>query len=206
MPSARPKDRPSMPSRRIGYARVSTDEQNLALQLDALRAAGCDLVFSDEGISGAASNRPSLRRALRTLRKGDVLITWRLDRLGRSLGHLIDIMAGLDKRGVGFRSLCEAIDTTTAGGRLCFHVMGALAEFERSLIAERTRAGMEAARRRGVRLGRPPKLSMEMICLAANEIDHGASSMTEMATRLGVSAITLSRALERLRQAPTDPV
>lgn len=141
----------------FGYARVSTDEQNPALQFDALKRAGCGRIFT-EYASGARTNRPALEEVLRLLRSGDTLVTWKLDRLGRSLSHLISLVAELDSRGVAFRSLSEAIDTGTASGRLLFHVMGALAEFERALISERTRAGMAAARARGVVLGRPTKL------------------------------------------------
>lgn len=186
-----------MQGRRIGYARVSTEEQSLALQLDALRAAGCEKIFHDDGISGAVASRPALRRALRAVRKGDVLVTWRLDRLGRSLGHLINLMTMLGERGIGFCSLTEAIDTTTAGGRLCFHIMGALAEFERALISERTKAGMAAARIRGVRIGRPPKLNDEQIAFAVQKIEHGSASRAELAELLQVSPLTLDRALKR---------
>jgi DNA invertase Pin-like site-specific DNA recombinase len=140
----------------IGYARVSTDEQDTALQLDALINAGCGTVFHDKA-SGASAYRPALDDALKNLKPGDTLVAWRLDRLGRSLQQLIAIVTMLEQRRVGFRSLTEAIDTTTAGGRLLFHIMGALAEFERSLIAERTRAGMAAAKARGRHVGRPRK-------------------------------------------------
>lgn len=132
----------------IGYARVSTHEQSLSLQLDALRKAGCRKVFDDK-VSGAGSERSGLKAALEYAREGDTLLVWRLDRLGRSLKDLIETIGDLEKRGVGFRSLQESIDTTTSGGRLIFHVFGALAEFERNLIRERTRAGLEAARARG---------------------------------------------------------
>lgn len=138
----------------IGYARVSTEDQRANLQLDALKRAGCAVVF-EESASGACSNRPVLKEVLRTLRAGDTLITWRLDRLGRSLSHLIGVVSDLEVRGVAFRSLTEAIDTSSSGGRLLFHVMGALAEIERSLISERTKAGMAAARSRGAAIGRP---------------------------------------------------
>ena len=121
----------------IGYARVSTGEQNLTLQTDALKQAGCRRVFEDK-VSGAKRDRPGLKAALEYVREGDTLLVWRLDRLGRSLKDLIELIAGLEKRGVGFRSLQESIDTTTSGGRLIFHVFGALAEFERNLIRERT--------------------------------------------------------------------
>lgn len=141
----------------IGYARVSTDEQNPALQFDALTRAGCKTIFT-ESASGAAVSRPALEKALSALRPGDTLVTWKLDRLGRSLSHLIGIVTLLECRGVAFRSLSESIDTETASGRLLFHVMGALAEFERALISERTRAGMAAARARGRNIGRPRKL------------------------------------------------
>ena len=143
----------------IGYARVSTDEQSLALQIDALARAGCGRVFEDSGVSGALASRPALDKALESLRAGDTLVTWRLDRLGRSLSHLISFVAKLESKGVAFTSLTEAIDTRTASGRLLFHVMGALAEFERSLISERTKAGMAAARLRGKVLGRPGKVA-----------------------------------------------
>jgi DNA invertase Pin-like site-specific DNA recombinase len=139
---------------KIGYARVSTDEQNTALQHDALTAAGCDRIFTEQA-SGSLANRPALAEALRLLNGGDTLVVWRLDRLGRSLSHLITLTLNLEARGVSFQSLSEAIDTRTACGRLMFHIMGALAEFERSLISERTKAGLAAARARGAVLGRP---------------------------------------------------
>ena len=182
----------------IGYARVSTEEQNLGLQMDALRHAGCDRIFQDEGISGVAVSRPALNEALAALGPGDVLVTWKLDRLGRSLAHLIDIIAKLAARDIGFRSLSEAIDTTTASGRLLFHVMGALAEFERALISERTRAGMAAARARGSVIGRPPKLMDCEIVQARRELESGVATMAELAAALGVSSLTLDRALKRL--------
>lgn len=142
----------------IGYARVSTDDQNLDLQLDALRGAGCERIYSDK-ISGAKAERPELSRALEQARAGDTLVVWRLDRLGRSLQDLIARVNTLKERGVGFRSLTEQIDTTSAGGRLVFHLFGSLAEFERELIQERTKAGLSAARARGRVGGRKPKLT-----------------------------------------------
>src|SRR5574338_1233398 len=141
----------------IGYARVSTGEQTLALQLDALNAAGCGTVY-EETASGAKADRPVLAEVLAYLRPGDTLVVWRLDRLGRSLQHLIDVVAQLAERGIGFKSLTEQIDTTTPGGKLIFHVFGALAEFEREIIRERTQAGLQAARARGRQGGRPRSL------------------------------------------------
>jgi Resolvase, N terminal domain len=132
----------------IGYARISTFDQTLALQQDALTAAGCEHIYTDT-VSGSVTNRPGLTQALSHLRSGDTLVVWRLDRLGRSLPHLIETVRQLQDRGVGFRSLQEHIDTTTSGGKLVFHVFGALAEFERDLIRERTHAGLVAARARG---------------------------------------------------------
>lgn len=141
----------------IGYARVATDEQSVDLQIDALERVGCEHIFRDTGFSGVLRSRPALDEALACLRPGDTLVTWRLDRLGRSLSHLISLVSDLEKQGIAFKSLCDAIDTSTATGRLQFHLMGALAEFERSLISERTKAGMAAARMRGKRIGRPTK-------------------------------------------------
>ncbi len=138
----------------IGYARVSTDDQTFALQEDALKKAGCKRIFYDK-MSGAKAKRPGLEEALGYLRDHeDVLVVWRLDRLGRSLPHLIEVMSRLEERGIGFQSLQESIDTTTSGGRLIFHIFGALAEFERNLIRERTQAGLAAARARGIKGGR----------------------------------------------------
>jgi DNA invertase Pin-like site-specific DNA recombinase len=126
----------------IGYARVSTEDQSLDLQRRALEAAGCEVIHEDKGFSGAATSRPALTDALSAIKPGDVLVVWRLDRLGRSLAHLIQVIDGLGKIGAGFKSLCESVDTTSPGGRLILHIMGALAEFERQLISERTRAGI----------------------------------------------------------------
>lgn len=181
----------------IGYARISTDEQNLAMQLDALRLAGCHQVFCDEGISGAATERRALNDALASLSAGDVLVVWKLDRLGRSLAHLIQITTRLEAEGVGFRSLSEAIDTTTASGRLLFHVMGAIAEFERSLISERTRAGMAAAKARGQHLGRDRKLTDEDVLWAKRMIEAGKFTPEDVTIALRVSPMTLRRALQR---------
>ena len=142
----------------LGYARVSTIDQNLALQRDALAEAGCQKIFTEQ-MSGAVTDRPALHEALAFARSGDTLIVWKLDRLARSMKQLIETIEELRLRGIGFRSLTEALDTTTAQGRLVFHMFGALAEFERSLIRERTQAGLAAARRLGRTGGRPPKLT-----------------------------------------------
>lgn len=184
----------------IGYARVSTEDQNLGLQLDALTLAGCERIFQDEGISGAATDRRALNDALVALAPGDVLVTWKLDRLGRSLAHLIGITTRLEAEGIGFRSLSEAIDTTTASGRLLFHVMGALAEFERALISERTRAGMAAAKARGQHLGRERKITDGDALWANEAIVSGRLSPEEVTRTLGVSTPTLYRALQRVGQ------
>ena len=142
----------------VGYARVSTQDQNPQLQLDALAAIGCEEVFHEKS-TGKLRERPELTACLRTLRKGDSLVVWKLDRLARSLKDLVEIIHDLEQRGVGFRSLTESIDTTSTGGRLVFHIFGALAEFEHSLIRERTMAGLSAARARGRMGGRKPRLS-----------------------------------------------
>ena len=180
---------------KVGYARVSTEEQNLSLQKQALRAAGCKVIIEDQGVSGAATIRPGLSDALTKLKKGDVLVVWRLDRLGRSLAHLIEIIDGLGKAGVGFASLTESIDTTTSSGRLVFHMMGALAEFERGLIGERTRAGMKAAKRRGKHVGRPSKLTRQQIQHARELIASGKESRGAVAELFSVDVRTLRRAL-----------
>lgn len=178
----------------IGYARVSTDDQTPALQLDALRSAGATEVFEDLGMSGATRTRPGLVAALAVLRKGDVLVVWRLDRLGRSLGALIELVNTLKAKGCGLRSLTEALDTSTAGGELVFHVFGAMAQFERSLGIERTRAGLAAAKQRGAKLGRKPSLTVRQVEHARQLIDAGESPPA-VAKSLNVSRSTLWRAL-----------
>ena len=180
---------------RIGYARVSTNDQTLALQRDALKEAGCEKVFTDQGVSGTAATRPGLDRAMRALKNGDTLVVWKLDRFGRSLSHLVQTVAELGDRGVSFQSLSDPIDTTNAGGRLVLHMMGALAEFERALIVERTRAGLRAAKRRGVKLGRKPSLTPGQVTHARRLIDGGESPRT-VATTLRVGRTTLWRALK----------
>src|SRR5699024_8980756 len=178
----------------IGYARVSSHDQNLELQRDALEAAGCEKVFEDKA-SGARIERPEWPRAKDHLREVDSLVWWRLERLRRSRKHLITTIEELDERGVGFRSLQENLDTTTSGGRLIFHVFGALAEFERELIRERTMAGLAAARARGRKGGRPRKLSTKQITMARQLLEDPDQQVTEVAKVLGVARSTLYMAL-----------
>jgi len=178
----------------IGYARVSTEEQNLDLQLQALHDAGCAKIFKDRGVSGTVSVRCGLDQTLKAAKPGDVLVVWKLDRLGRSLPHLIDTITALRDRDVGFLSLQEQIDTTSAGGRFYLHILAALAEFEREMIRDRTKAGMAAAKKRGVRLGRPPKLSPDQVALALSMLGKG-HTRTAVAEYLDVNILTLRRAL-----------
>ncbi|MEN3753719.1 recombinase family protein [Mangrovibacter sp. SLW1] len=161
----------------IGYVRVSTNDQNTALQRNALECAGCELIFEDK-ISGKTSERPGLKKLLRMLSDGDTLVVWKLDRLGRSMRHLVVLIEDLRQRGVNFRSLTDSIDTSTPMGRFFFHVMGALAEMERELIVERTRAGLAAAREEGRIGGRRPKLSPEQWAQAGRLIAAGESRKT----------------------------
>lgn len=188
----------------VGYARVSTADQNPNLQLDALRSANCDRIF-EERASGAQADRPELARALDHLRDGDTFVVWRLDRLGRSLKDLVRIVNELEARGVGFQSLQESIDSTTPSGRLTFHIFASLAEFERELVRERTRAGLAAARSRGRRGGRPSVMTPKKLAVARallKEVDSdGKSAHTyeSVAETIGVSRSTIYRAL---RKAP----
>lgn len=182
----------------VGYARVSTQDQKPALQLDALKAAGCEKVFVEKA-SGAQRDRPELKAALDYMRDGDTLVVWKLDRLARSMKQLIETVEGLEEVGVGFRSLTEAIDTTTAGGKLVFHVFGALAEFERSIIRERTRAGLDAARARGRKGGRPPKLKDADLKAARAMLADKSITVEEVAKHLRVSPATLYRHLPAAR-------
>lgn len=178
----------------IGYARVSTFDQNTALQLDALAKEGCERVYQ-ESASGASRERLELNHCLDNLRKGDTLIVWRLDRLGRSLKDLVGIVSELEARGIGFRSLTEAIDTNSAGGKLVFHIFAALSEFERSLIQERTKAGLAAARARGKKGGRPNKLSTNQINKARAMLLDPNITKTDVAKHFNVTRVTLNKAL-----------
>ena len=189
----------------LGYARVSTVDQNLALQRDALTEAGCAKIFTEQ-MSGAVTDRPALHDALEFARSGDTLIVWKLDRLARSMKQLIETVETLRVRGIGFRSLTEALDTTTAQGRLVFHMFGALAEFERSLIRERTQAGLAAARRAGRTGGRPPKLTDDDIEAAKAMLANPDIAVTQIAQRLGVSPATLYRYIPAARTANTPGV
>jgi len=178
----------------IGYARVSTQDQTLDLQTDALRLAGCEKLFTDT-MSGANAERPGLQEAMNQLRAGDTLVVWRLDRLGRTLKHLIATITDLSDKGIGFRSLQENMDTTTSGGKLMFHIFGALAEFEREVIKERTNAGLQAARARG-RLGGRPKiqsLDPKKIALARKLYDDGSMPVKEICDTLHIGRSTLYR-------------
>src|SRR6476469_2627210 len=177
----------------IGYARISTFEQILDLQRDALATAQCDRIFTDTR-SGSRSDRPGLEQALDYLRAGDVLVVWRLDRLGRSLKYLIEVITKLNERGIGFKSLTEQIDTTTSGGKLIFHVFGALAEFERDIIRERTQAGLASARARGRMGGRPKKLGTPTkVAMAQALYADKANAIADICKALGISRATLYR-------------
>lgn len=185
----------------VGYARVSTSEQNPALQLDALTAAGAARIFTDTA-SGALDKRPQLDALLDYLRPGDVLVVWRLDRLGRSVRHLTETVNTLAERGVGFRSLTEGIDTTTPAGKLIFHVFAALAEFEREIIRERTVAGLSSARARGRTGGRPSKMTPDKLATARTLYDAKAHTVQQIADIVGVSRACVYRHLEP-KQATT---
>jgi DNA invertase Pin-like site-specific DNA recombinase len=178
----------------LGYARVSTTDQQPQLQVDALQAAGCYRVFT-ETASGARPDRPTLAQLLDQLRPGDTLVVWKLDRLGRSLRHLVDTITELAARGIGFRSLQEAIDTTTPGGKLVFHVFAALAEFERDLIRERTAAGLAAARTRGRHGGRPSVMTAHKAHVAQEMYASGQYTVAAIAKTLGVSRASIYRHL-----------
>jgi DNA invertase Pin-like site-specific DNA recombinase len=184
----------------VGYARVSTTAQDAALQRDALDLAGCAKIFEDQ-ISGATAERPGLDAALAYLREGDALVVWKLDRLGRSLPHLIETVNRLGKRGVGFRSLTEGVDTGTPNGRLVFHIFGALTEFERDLIRERTGAGLAAALARGRKGGRRPVITEEKLA-RVEALIAGGLNVREAAGRIKVGKSALYAALAE-RKAET---
>lgn len=175
----------------IGYARVSTQDQNLALQCEALTKAGCIKLFEDK-VSGTRSSRPGLDKMLDILRAGDTLVVWKLDRLGRSVKQLVDLVSALHKQDVHFKSLTDAIDTSTPSGRFFFHVMASLAEMERELTIERTRAGLEIAKQLGRKGGRKPKMTESKIASAKKLLSNGVPPK-EVAKNLGVSIPTLYR-------------
>lgn len=184
-------------TRRIGYARVSTADQDLAPQLDVLRAKGCHPIYSEHA-SGKHADRPELAQAMKALRAGDTLVVWRLDRLGRSLPDLIATVNELAGRGVAFESVTEAIDTTTASGKLVFNIFASLADFERHLIGERTRAGLAAGRARGRMGGRPPALTSRQLREARLLLTDPEATVTAVAERYGVSRTTLYKGLREL--------
>lgn len=189
----------------IGYARISTADQNLHLQKDALKAAGCTQICMDTA-SGAKVARPGLEKALGVLREGDTLVVWKLDRLGRSLKHLIESVQELDSRGVGFKSLQDNIDTTTPGGKLLFHILGSLAEFERDLIRERTNAGLAAARARGRKGGRPKggHTKKQEAALALRQDQK--RSVKEICEMLHISQATFYRYVKEEESEPAQSV
>ena len=183
---------------KVGYARVSTIDQNIDMQMDALRRENCREIFQDHA-SGIKSDRDGLERALEFMQEGDTLVVWKLDRLGRSLKHLIDIITLLNEKGMYFKSLQESIDTSSSGGKLIFHVFGALAEFERDMISERTIAGMAAAKERGRVGGRPRKLNENNRALALSLMEDKSYSAKDVCRTLGISKTTLYRNLQEYK-------
>ena len=184
--------------RLMGYARVSTPEQRLDLQIDCLKSAGCVRIFKDHGISGAKAKRPGLDAMLADLKHDDMVVVYKLDRLGRSVLHLSDLLVRFQQEGIHFCSLSEGINTVTPAGKLTFHLFSAVAEFQRQIIAENTAAGLRAARSRGTRLGRPRRLSDKQAHDAKRTITQTGRRHEDEAQRLGVSRMTLDRAIRRL--------
>ncbi len=183
--------------RLIGYARVSTKDQKLRMQREGLEAVKCDLIFEDHGVSGAKGSRPGLDAMLEALQPGDSVVVFKLDRLGRSVLHLADLLVRFQESGVHFVSLSEGINTTTPGGKLVFHIFSAVAEFPRDIIVENTCAGIEAARNNGKRLGRRPKLSLDDLAAIHRQVLQGATSIEDMAARFGVHPRTIGRGFVR---------
>ena len=188
----------------IGYARVSTQDQHLSAQTDALKKAGCEKIYTDQ-VSGASRERPGLSQALEILRKGDSLVVWKLDRLGRSLPHLVDLVNELKQRSVGFRSLQENLDTTSGTGKLVFHLFASLAEFERDLIRERTMAGLAAARARGRLGGRPRSLEDKQVTLAKAMYKDKSNSVKDICATLRIGKSTFYRYLRGSKPAAAVP-
>jgi DNA invertase Pin-like site-specific DNA recombinase len=188
----------------IGYARVSTDDQNLDLQKDALTTAGCNRILEDR-LSGAKAERPGLKAALDYARQGDVLVVWRLDRLSRSLKDLIEMVILFEAKGIGLKSLQESIDTSSSSGKLIFHIFGALAEFERNLIRERTHAGLQAARARGRKGGRPRSLDFDKRALAVRLYDERGHTVDQICKMMGISKPTLYKYIEAEREITSKP-
>lgn len=191
-------------NQKIGYARVSTDDKNLNLQRDALRLAGVSLIY-EEAASGKTAVRQELEHCLKALRAGDTLVVWRLDRLGRSLPNLVQIVAGLEEKGIGFESITEKIETTSAAGKLVFHVFAALAEFERNLIRERTQAGLRAARARGRSGGRKPKLDARQIREIKCLMSDPTIPVGQIAERYKVSRTTIYKVAPRSSAPASEP-
>jgi DNA invertase Pin-like site-specific DNA recombinase len=183
--------------RKIGYVRVSDKDQTEALQIDALKTAGCNRIFSDHGMSGTIAERRGLDDLLAGLSQGDTLVVWKLDRLGRSTIHLLQVLDGLRKRGIDFQALTQGIDTTTAVGRMLYGQLAVFAEFEREQISERTKAGMAAAKARGKHIGRPRKLTARQIAKARAKLAARSDTITAIAKRYGVAPVTLGRALSQ---------
>jgi len=181
------------PGRRIGYARVSTKDQKLRMQRDALQAVGCDLVFEDHGMSGKNMRRPGLENMLAALRAGDSVVVFKLDRLGRSVLDLADMLVRFEREAIHFCSISEGINTTTPGGKLVYHLFSAFAEFQRDIIVENTMAGLDAAKRSGSRFGRPPAIDIERVMEAQRIIAQQGISISEAARRIGAARPTLSR-------------
>ena len=186
---------------KIGYARVSTVDQILDLQMDALNEVGCEKIYQEFGVSGAKTDRPELNKALADLRKGDTLVVWRLDRLGRSLPHLLEVVNGLADRGVEFKTISEGIDTTSTAGKLVFHIMAAMADFERELIRERVKAGMASARARGKNGGRPVTVTPNMIKVGRTLAADKSISVTAICEQLGISRATYYRTIAQTSKA-----
>ena len=187
---------------KIGYARVSTTDQNLDLQTDALKQAGCKKIFSDRGVSGAKTERPGLDKALDQIRKGDILVIWKLDRLGRSLSHLLSIIEDLKQKGVDFASVQDGFDTSTASGKMVFSVIGAMAEYERNLTRERTMAGLASARARGRKGGRPKQLDEGQVKVAITLADAGELTIKQICEQVGCSRSTFYRQVAPRLKAP----